>query len=190
MIKGIIIGILIYSFIITIADIYKDSSSYFQMDEIDAVLAGPFMWILLLFCAVCRKLFGKKIEAARNNREKKPYVKKSQKYIQKVVKSIVHNLKKRKRDYISYYDLSTIHGCQDYDTDIDGWEDLLVKKPSNEHINRKFSILMFHQSEDTINELKNYFELATKEFMQQDECSEYFIRRALDRQVYVLKKDS
>ena len=43
MIKGIIIGILIYSFIITIADIYKDSSSYFQMDEIDAVLAGPFM---------------------------------------------------------------------------------------------------------------------------------------------------
>lgn len=190
MIKGIIIGILIYSFIITIADIYKDSSSYFQMDEIDAVLAGPFMWIILLFCAIVRKLFGNKIKVARNNKAKKPYVKKSQKYIQKVVKSIVNNLKKRKRDYISYYDFSTMNGCKDYDNDIDGWDSLLVKKPSNEHINAKFSKLMFHQSEDTINELKNYFELATKEFMQKDDCSEYFIHYALDRHVYVLKNDS
>lgn len=49
MFKPVIITILIYSLIITIVDIIKDSSSYsWGLDGwIDVVVAGPVMWIIL-----------------------------------------------------------------------------------------------------------------------------------------------
>lgn len=49
MFKPVIITILIYSLIITIVDIIKDSSSYsWGLDGwIDVVVAGPIMWIIL-----------------------------------------------------------------------------------------------------------------------------------------------
>lgn len=65
MFKSVIITILIYSLIITIVDIIKDSSSYSRgLDGwIDVVVAGPVMWIILpiiMLISFCLKKHKKK----------------------------------------------------------------------------------------------------------------------------------
>ena len=56
MLKIIITTVFVYSFILTCVCIYKDSSGYFSMDDIDAVTAGPCMWLLMLLLLVSRPI--------------------------------------------------------------------------------------------------------------------------------------
>ena len=49
MIKGIVIGILIYSAILNIFLIYKDNSSYsFGVDALDVIFGGPVCWVVFI----------------------------------------------------------------------------------------------------------------------------------------------
>lgn len=73
MFKSVIITILIYSLIITIVDIIKDSSSYsWGLDGwIDVVVAGPVMWIILpiiMLISFCLKKHKKSIQILREKR--------------------------------------------------------------------------------------------------------------------------
>ncbi len=167
---GVIIGMLIYSFIMTIATLYKDFSSYFTIEVLDIILAGPFIWVLFLIISII-KVFYKKYHKNKEPK-KKEYKMKSQKYIQKIVKRIVRNY--RKKSYTDYYiDFTKMRS---YDGgEIEGYEVILVKKAMNERINNKFQTLMFHQEEDTIQELLKYFHKVTEEEMKKDDCNDYFI---------------
>jgi hypothetical protein len=185
MIKGILIGILIYSFILTVVALYKDSSSYFMLEVIDVIAAGPVCWILDLSCIIIKKIFGKKIQAHLHEKQRRPYVPKTKKYIQKTVKKIVSIYKKSKRKY--YFDFKLM---QSFDCDIiEGWKGLLIKKPRNERINNKFSKLMYHQDDDTIEELKNYFNIMTVEEMK--EVDSYRIDKYINKNlpIYKIKED-
>jgi hypothetical protein len=145
------------------------------------ILNGQFapLWINL------RDVFGKKIEAYSDKKQKRPYVPKTKKYIQKTVKKIVSIYKKSKRKY--YFDFKLM---QSFDCDIiEGWKGLLIKKPRNERINNKFSKLMYHQDDDTIEELKNYFNIMTVEEMK--EVDSYRIDKYINKNlpIYKIKED-
>ena len=99
--QGFLIGVFIYSFILTIVLLYKDNSSYYDVETIDLIVSGPITWVLMLIFYIIRsilKLIPKK------EKPKKPYKKKDKKYIAKVVKKIVkiYRTKKNHNDYISY----------------------------------------------------------------------------------------
>lgn len=179
MIKGILIGILIYSFILTVVALYKDSSSYFMLEGIDVIAAGPVCWILALCLIVIKKLLGKKIETYRNKKQKRPYVPKSQKYVQKTIKKIISIYKKSKEKY--YFDFDIMYS----DDGIEGWKSLLIEKPRNERINNKFYKLMFHQKDDVIKELKNYFNIMTIEEMK--EINSYEVNRYIKKNLPIYK---
>ena len=74
--QGFLIGVFIYSFILTIVLLYKDNSSYYDIETIDLIVSGPITWVLLLIFYIIRsilKLFSKK------EKPKKPYKKKDSK---------------------------------------------------------------------------------------------------------------
>lgn len=50
MILGILIGIISYSLILTIINIYKDHSRYFELTMLDIIMSGPVTWIYF-FCS-------------------------------------------------------------------------------------------------------------------------------------------
>lgn len=184
MIKGILIGILIYSFILTMVALYRDNSRYshFTIEKTDAIMIGPICWLLVLFCVIIKILFGKKIEAYSDKKQRRPYVPKTKKYIQKTVKKIISIYKKSKEK--NYFDFKLIGSEFDYYI-IKGWKDLLVKKTRNERINNKFSKLMYHQDNDTIEELKNYFDIVTIEEMKEMDC--YEIDRYIEKNLPIYK---
>lgn len=150
---SVIFAILIYSFILTIVTLYKDSSGYYTVDDIDIVAAGPVCWLLILIIMFLKPFL--------KNRKPKEYEYKPKptKYIQKTVKKIViiyrKNLQKHgyEPDYIDF----SIH-CGEFNAnEVEGWDVLMVKRARYEALNKRFSNLMWHQKEETVGELKKYF---------------------------------
>lgn len=167
---GIMIGVFIYSFILTILTIYQDNSGYFMVEFLDVVMAGPCMWIFMLFLTIFRFFY--KNFHKENKQKIKEYQKKDIKYIQKVAKKIVKKYRKSQynADYIDFTKM------QDYDSEgIEGYKCLIVHKAMNEHLNNKFESLMIHQKQDTIKELEKYFKKVTEEDMRKNGDSDYFI---------------
>ncbi len=149
----VIITILIYSLILTIVTLYKDASGYYTADDIDIITAGPVCWVVALIFVVLKPFL------KNRTGKKKEYKLKSSKYIQKTVKKIVtvyrKNLQKRgyEPDYIDF----SIHSGEFNVNDIEGWDVLMVKSPIYESLNNRFERLMWHQKEETVEELKKYF---------------------------------
>ncbi len=164
MILGILIGICIYSLILTIVTLYRDHSSYFFTYDSDVLLAGPVMW-LYLFIGVLfylPYLFLKK-KGIIKDREKKQRIYspgKMKKIIQKVIQ--VYQKDMEKRTYMDYFDFS-MHSKWDVNGIVEGWDELLIKKPKQERLNRQFEYLMWHQKEETLKMLMDYFHLLSKE---------------------------
>lgn len=79
----VLITVFAYSLIATVICLYKDNSSYHMMDELDAIIAGPCMWILLLFLFLLRP-FTKK----RKGKKKKEVVYATQDVRKTVIKYI------------------------------------------------------------------------------------------------------
>lgn len=164
--KAVIITILIYSLILSVVTLYKDNSSYFIVEPIDVIVAGPVMWFLILFLFMLRPLLHK-------IQKEKLYKEKDSRYISKIVKKIIKQYKK-KRYTDDYFDFSFRQGEFNVN-DVEGWGKLLRQVPSNEKLNDKFSALMYHQKEETVNELMKYCTVLTEEKLKKDNCNDYFI---------------
>ena len=155
MLYTVLITVFIYSLILTIVTLYKDSSGYYMADDIDIITAGPVCWIIALIILMLKPFF--------KNRKKKQYKPRSSKYIQKTVKKIITIYQKnlKKRGYESdYIDFSMYRGEFNVN-DIEGWDALMVKRARYEFINNRFERLMWYQKEETVEELKKYFSEAT-----------------------------
>lgn len=180
MLKGIIIGMLIYSLILTIVLVYEDNSSYFTIESLDIIVAGPFAWILMIVLGVIR-IFCKKFH--KTNTKEKEYKKKDIKYIQKIVKKIVRNYKNSSysEDYIDF------NKSQDFEgSGVEGYSTIICSHWLNEHLNKNFRTLMIFQKEETIEELKKYFHQVTEDEMKKDDCTDYFISLWKTRECYKL----
>lgn len=92
---AVLITVLVYSLIITVVDIIKDTSSYSNGLEswVDIVIAGPVMWAVMGIIAIIRPLYQK----FHNGKQKriKHY---SEKQIQKTVTKTIRLYKKKHRD--------------------------------------------------------------------------------------------
>lgn len=179
----VIITILIYSLILTIVTFYKDSSGYYIVETIDIIIAGPVCWILCLILFLIKPI----IKPLMKKREAKPYSPKSKKYIERVVSKVVKNYRKHSR-YDELFDFSFKQGefnCND----IEGWGRLLVNRPINEQLNRKFECLMYNQKDDTLAELTKYFDAVTREMLEAGDYNQYFIDDTMHRKspTYKLK---
>lgn len=179
---GALIGIMIYSFILTIVTLYKDNSGYFIVSTLDIIMAGPFGWFLLfiinfilrpIYCLIFKE----------KNKEYK-HKNKSQSCIKRVVKNIVKNYSKKKY-HNDYFNLN--EWFDDYYGDYKGYESLVVKKARNEWLNNKFIMLMKYQKEETLEELKKYFIVVNETIMKNDKCDEYYIKKYKDKGLYKLK---
>lgn len=180
---GIIIGIFAYSFILTVLTIYQDNSSYFIVSTLDAIMAGPVCWLVMLICCITRKVVNMlHIDVKKQDKE---YKKKSQKYIKRIVKKVVKEFKKRKCSSEYYFDFDSMDG-DDYN-EYNGYMQLLNRKASNEWLNNKFRLLMCCQKEETKEELMKYFEPVTEERMIDDEQAEWYIQQYKDKGLVVLK---
>lgn len=157
MLKGIFIGIFIYSFINTIFIIYKDKSTYFIVENIDIIIAGPICWLFLLIFNIIAKFIAI---------PDKEYKTKNSDYISKITKKIVKIYKKNNNtdEDIFYFQQS----LYDSDWNICGWQNLLVPNYKYEHINNKFKDLMYYQSEQVISELKKYFIALTNDYFDRN----------------------
>ena len=179
----IIITILIYSLILTIVTVYKDNSSYYMVETIDVIIAGPVCWILCLVLYLIKPIIKPIVEKHKNT----PYKVKSKKYIEQVVSKIVKNYIKHS-NYDELFDFSFRQGefnCND----IEGWGRLLVNRPINERLNHKFEHLMYNQKDDTLVELIKYFDVVTREMLENGDYNQYFIDDAMRRKypTYKLK---
>lgn len=163
MILGILIGICIYSLILTVITLYRDSSSYFFTYKSDVLIAGPVMWVYLflyaLFYFPYLFLKGSGLIKPKEKKQKNYSQEKVKKIIQKVIQ--VYQKDMEKRTYVDYFDLS-LHSKIDYNM-TEGWDNLLIKKPKYERLNRQFERLMWYQKEETLAILTTYFDLLTKE---------------------------
>ena len=180
----VIITILIYSLILTIVTLYKDSSGYYIVETLDIIIAGPVCWILCLILFLIKPI----VKPLMKKRKVKPYSPKSKKYIERVVSKIVKNYRKHS-SYDELFDFSFKQGefnCND----IEGWGRLLVNRPINEQLNRKFERLMYNQKDDTLAELVKYFDVVTREMLETDgDYNQYFIDDTMHRKypTYKLK---
>ncbi|MBR3515376.1 MAG: hypothetical protein IKO10_03605 [Lachnospiraceae bacterium] len=151
MLYTVLITVFIYSLILTIVTLYKDSSGYYMADDIDILTAGPVCWVLVLIIMFLKPFFKDR------KKKEKQYKPRSSKYIQKTVKRIVTVYKKHLRgDETDYIDFSIYRGDCNFD-DTYGWDVLMVKRARYEFINNRFERLMWHQKEETVEELKKYF---------------------------------
>ena len=179
----IIITILIYSLILTIVTLYKDSSGYYMVETLDIIIAGPVCWILCLVLFLIKPIIKPIVEKHKNT----PYKVKSKKHIERVISKIVKNYKKHSR-YDELFDFSFRQGefnCND----IEGWGRLLVNRPIYERLNRKFERLMYNQKDDTLVELIKYFDVVTREMLENGDYNQYFIDDTMRRKypTYKLK---
>lgn len=179
----IIITILIYSFILTIVTLYKDSSGYYTVETLDIIIAGPVCWILCLILSLIKPI----IKPLMKKHEVKPYSPKSKKYIEHITGQVVKNYRKHSR-YDELFDFSFKQGefnCND----IEGWGRLLVNRPIYEQLNRKFERLMYNQKDDTLVELIKYFDVVTREMLEAEDYDHYFIDDTMRRKhpTYKLK---
>ena len=179
----IIITILIYSLILTIVTLYKDSSGYYMVGTLDIIIAGPVCWILCLILFLIKPI----VKPLMNKRKVKPYSPKSKKYIERIIHKVIKNYKKHSK-YDELFDFSFRQGefnCND----IEGWGRLLVNRPINEQLNRKFERLMYNQKDDTLAELTKYFDVVTREMLENGDYNQYFIDDTMHRKypTYKLK---
>lgn len=181
----VIITILIYSLILTIVTLYKDSSGYYIVETLDIIIAGPVCWILCLILFLIKPI----VKPLMKKHKVKPYSPKSKKYIERVVSKVVKNYRKHS-SYDELFDFSFKHGefnCND----IEGWGRLLVNQPINEQLNRKFERLMYNQKDETLAELTKYFDVVTREMLEAaGDYNQYFIDDAMHRKspTYKLKE--
>lgn len=177
MLKGIIIAVLVYSLILTVALLYEDNSSFYSVELLDIILAGPFAWAFMLF----QKLFEPLLNKIYDKIQNAPYKRKNARYIKRIVKSIV---RKYKKSYAadSYVDFDKI--TDGNISGIEGYTILMIRSPLNEWVNRKFSSLMRHQEDELIQELKNYFHQVTLQEMIEDDCCDYFIETNKEKVFY------
>lgn len=172
----VIITILIYSLILTIVTLYKDSSSYYMVETLDIIIAGPVCWVLCLILFLIRPI----VKPLMNKREVKPYSPKSKKYIEHIISKVIKNYRKHSK-YDELFDFSFRQGefnCND----IEGWGSLLVNKPIYERLNRKFERLMYNQKDDTLVELTKYFDMVTREMLEATgDYNQYFIDDTMRR---------
>ena len=179
----IIITILIYSLILTIVTLYKDSSGYYMVETLDIIIAGPVCWILCLILFLIKPI----VKPLMNKRKVKPYSPKSKKYIERIIHKVIKNYKKHSK-YEELFDFSFRQGefnCND----IEGWGRLLVNRPIHEQLNRKFERLMYNQKDDTLAELTKYFDVVTREMLENGDYNQYFIDDTMHRKypTYKLK---
>lgn len=178
----VIITILIYSLILTIVTLYKDSSSYYIVETIDIIIAGPVCWIICLILFLIKPI----AKPIMKNRKTKPYSPKSKKYIERIVSKVVKNYRKHS-NYDELFDFSFRHGefnCND----IEGWGRLLVNRPLYEQLNRKFEHLMYNQKDDTLAELTKYFDVVTREMLEATgDYNQYFIDDTMHRKYSTYK---
>ena len=179
----VIITILIYSLILTVATLYQDNSSYYMVETLDIIIAGPVCWILCLILYLIKPISKPIIEKHENT----PYKVKSKKYIEQVVSKVVKNYIKHS-SYDELFDFSFRQGefnCND----IEGWGRLLVNRPIHERLNRKFERLMYNQKDDTLSELIKYFDVVTREMLENGDYNQYFIDDTMRRKspTYKLK---
>lgn len=172
----VIITILIYSLILTIVTLYKDSSSYYMAETLDIIIAGPVCWVLCLILFLIKPI----VKPLMKKREAKSYNPKSKKYIEHIISKVIKNYRKHSR-YDELFDFSFRQGefsCND----IEGWGRLLVNKPIYEQLNRKFERLMYNQKDDTLAELTKYFDIVTKEMLEATgDYNQYFIDDTMRR---------
>lgn len=193
MIKGILIGILIYSFILTVVTIYKDNSGYFTVDTIDVIAAGPFAWLLMLIFTIIRAVISAIIPKDKRQSKKREYVPKNSAYIERVTKKIVRIYKKvevKQRHEVNYFSFEHRSVFYNYNN-VEGWNKLMVKNPRYEGINRKFESLMYNQKEDVVKELEKYFVPVTKEYLMNDGWDIYEAESELrtHKVIYRLKEE-
>lgn len=173
MIKGIVIGVLIYSTILTIFLIYKDNSGYFMVDTLDVILGGPVCWTVVIVIRFIGFIF----KAFHIKFKKKEYKLKSEAEIRKIVSKIVSIYKKNRNIERTGYDIFCFTKRQDYEGNgIDGWDRLMVKKPRYEHINEKFERIMWKQEDEALPVLRELSSPVTSEFLKEQGYEEYFIR--------------
>ena len=184
MILGIIIGVTIYSAILTVLTLYQDNSGYFAVETLDILMAGHVMWTLIGILYIVKMIY-KRLPKKRKGQ--KEYVPKSDKYIKNTVKRIVKNYSKQKYhdDVFDFTMMSGAYNCND----IEGWERLLVKKAMNERINNKFKGLMYYcDKEKTTEEIKKYFIRVTEEYMKEHNFGEWLIRDNKNTELYVISE--
>ena len=174
----IIITILVYSLILTIVNLYKDSSGYYMVETLDIIIAGPVCWVLCLILLLLKPI----VKPLMKKRKVKSYSPKSKKYIERVVSKVVKNYRKHSRyDDEELFDFSFKQGefnCND----IEGWGRLLVNRPLYEQLNRKFERLMYNQKDDTLAELIKYFDVVTREMLEATgDYNQYFIDDTMRR---------
>lgn len=149
MIKGIIIGLLIYSFINTVIVIYKDCSSYFIVETLDYIVAGPFLWIIMFLVKGFNISFEKLL-----NKNSKP---KNKAKIKRIVKrTYKHFTKYWDNKFRPYIDFQRRLIYDNY-CGIEGYDSFLIKKPMYESLNRDFKYIIKYQYYETIPFLEEYF---------------------------------
>ena len=154
----ILFTILAYSLILSIILIYKDHSKFYSIDYLDIIISGPVAWFICLIGIIFKSIF--KHTEYRSNFKYKP---KDTKYIKRVVKKVIKKYENSNR----INSLICLSSSIDIDcSDVYGWKYLIIYKPSNESLNNKFEILMYHQTEDTLNELYKYFDIVDDSILQ------------------------
>lgn len=183
MIKGFILGIFIYSLILTIVTLYKDNSEYFSVEDLDIIVAGPVAWILILFFILIKKV----LKTVNYTPKKKQRKERDLKYITKVVRKIVKNYSKKKyhSDFFDFNMCFGVFNCND----IEGWKKLEVLRARNERINKKFDDLMHKQHDETVLELKKYFVKVNENTMRAMGYSDYWIEHHKYDDIYIIKSE-
>ena len=174
----ILITILVYSLILTIVTFYKDNSSYFSVELIDVMVAGPVMWVIVLFGRIVFKLFPKK---KKNVKAKIPTDKQIERDCKKIIQQ--YKIKKQKTTYNPYFDLLR-RTNYDNTSDWEGWDYLLRKKAMNEHLNDRFANYMYNYKDKVIPILSKYFVKVTEEILRNDDCNEWYIEKFKDAGLY------
>lgn len=156
MIKGIIIGMLLYSLLITIVTIYKDFSHDYEVVTLDVIMAGIPMWIFLIFLIFTPE---RTYNLIKSRKKRKP---KNSKYISKVVKKIINVYKKNNGYWQNVY--FDIERNRSYNREYyDGWFELMIKDKRYKRLNYKFKWLMVFQNKETLEELKKHLSIVNKD---------------------------
>lgn len=137
----VLITVFVYSLIATVICLYKDNSSYHEMDELDAVIAGPCMWILLLFLFLLRPLFKK-----REGKEKKKKIVYTTQDVRKTVAKYIRIYKRKNKGYEAPWMIpEKTHLSFDYD--VVRPSELKLRRGRYERIEKKYLSMCYKEPE-------------------------------------------
>lgn len=189
MIEGILIGFLIYSFILTCVLLYKEQSSYFIIEWIDVIASGIFAWIIFLFFEIL-KLFIKKfnIEMKRREKQHRPI---SYAKAKKIIFKAIRIYKKYCPDGEENIFIAdkTPYRYQDfYRKDIVNLKELKMNRARYEHFNRKADRLFRNQYDLAVEIIEDIGILLTDEnfHLYADEELDVDRYKMLKYKIYVL----